>query len=146
MNKCLRQNWKIFSKFKFRPQGTLEEEYPRTPDEANEKSREIWNHLVDDELQRHAYYSVKGKKGYTITVWSDDKYVYLVQCVRTEWNTDEITVFIDDKSENSIRDYCSVAKMLRYNIKDIIGHSQEGVKVLNQLKAVEEIKEKAVKA
>lgn len=136
LNKCLRNSWKIFAKFKFRPQGSLEEEYPKTSNEANDKSREIWEHLCNDELERHRYFSVKGTKGYTLTVWSDDKYCYLVQCVRAEWNIDEITVFINDKTQENIDDYCAIAKMIRYNIKDFMGHSQKAIGELNKLQSV----------
>ena len=140
MNKYLRQNWKLFAKFKVRPLGSLEEEYPRTIEEANDKSREIWDHLCDDEIKRESFHCVKGKKGYNISVVSDDKYCYLIQCVRAEWNTDEITIFINDLTDKNINDFKAIAKMIRYHVKDIIGHSKEGVIELNKMVKAMEIK------
>ena len=139
LNKYLRQNWKLFAKFKVRPLGSLEEEYPKTMEEANDKSREIWEHLWNDEIKRESFHCVKGKKGYNLSVVSDDKYCYLIQCVRTEYNIDEITIFINDLTDKNIDDFKSIAKMIRYHIKNIIGYSKEGVQELNKLVKAQEI-------
>lgn len=133
MNKYLKQNWKIFDKFKFRPMGSIEDEYPRTINEANEKSREIWTHLVNDELKRHKIYVVKGKKGFNISVVSDEKYVYLIQVVRSEYNIDEITVFINDLTEDNINDFLAMAKLIRYDINKFINHSINGIREAKKL-------------
>lgn len=136
-NKCIRQNWKIFNKIRFTP---IQLDEPDDLSNINEWAERVYNHLVDDDLKRHAYYSVKGKKGYSITVWSDDKYIYLVQVVRTEYNTDDTLIYAADLTEENLNDFKAMAKFIRYNIKEIIGHSKNAINELNKLKAVNDIK------
>lgn len=135
-NKSLRQNWKIMAKIKLAP---INIDEPVGLSHINEWAEKVWSHLCDDELTRHSCHILKGKKGFNITVWSDDKYCYLVQCVRTEYNTDEILIYMNELTEDNLNDFKSIAKMIRYNIKDIIGHSLQGVHELNKYALAKEI-------
>ena len=137
MNKCLRQNWRIFNKIRFAPIKLPE---PDGLSDINEWAERVWNHLCDDELKRHCHYSVKGKRGYTITVWTDDEYVYLVQVVRSEYNTDETMIFAAELTDSNLSDFKAQAKFIRYNIKDLIGHSKEGVREASKIAAAIQIK------
>ena len=137
MNKCLRQNWRIFNKIRFAPIKLPE---PDGLSDINEWAERVWNHLCDDELKRHCHYSVKGKRGYTITVWTDDEYVYLVQVVRSEYNTDETMIFAAELTDSNLSDFKAQAKFIRYNIKDLIGHSKEGVREASKIAAAMQIK------
>lgn len=137
MNKCIRQNWKIFNKIRFAP---IKLDEPDDLSDINEWAERVYNHLVDDDLKRHCHYSVRGRKGFTITVWDDGQYVYLVQVIRSEYNTDETMIYAAELTEENLNDFKAMAKFIRYNIKEIIGHSKEGVKALNQMKVAAEIK------
>lgn len=141
MNKCIRQNWRIFNKVRFAP---IKLDEPDGLKDINEWAEKTYNHIVDDDLKREAYYCVKGKKGFTITVWTDDKYVYLVQVIRTEYNTDDTLIYAAELTDDNLNDFKAMAKFIRYNIKEIIGHSQAGVAALNKMKAVSDIKKEIV--
>jgi len=136
LNKCLRQNWRIFNKIRFTPIGIKP---PEDLNHINEWCEKVWNHLCDDELKRHKLYKVDGRKGFTITVWTDNEYVYLVQVVRDENNTDATMIYMQELSENNLNDFLAIAKFIRYNIKGIIGHSQDAVHELNKLVAAQNI-------
>lgn len=137
MNKSIRQNWRIFNKVRLAPIGLTE---PDGLSDINQWAELVWNHLCDDELKRQSHHSVKGKKGYTISVWTDDKYVYLVQVVRSEYNTDETIIFMSELTEQNLNDFKAMAKFIRYNIREIIGHSKSGVQEANKLAAALSIK------
>ena len=137
MNKSLLQNWKIFNKVKLAPIGIDE---PGELRDINEWAEKVWNHLCDDELKRISCHITKGKQGHNITVWTDESYVYLVQSVRSEYNTNETLIYMAPLNNDNLNDFKHIAKFVHKNIKDIIGHSKDGVKALNQMKIVDEIK------
>lgn len=132
MNKFLRQNWKIFQKVRLVPIGVDE---PTDIENINQWCERVWNHLINDKFTRYAHYVVKGKQGRVITVLSDDEYVYIVQTVRTEYNTDETKIMMAHATENNINDFKAIAKMIHYNIKVFIGHSIKAVREANILSA-----------
>ena len=138
-NKCIKNNWKIFNKIKFAP---ISLKKPEDLKDINEWAERTWNHLINDDLKRHKYFCEKGKHGFTISVWSDETNVYLIQVVRTEYDTDEILIYGAELNDNNLNDFCAIAKFIRYNIKSIIGHSQNAVHELNKMvKAMEIQKE-----
>ena len=84
MNKYLRQSWKIFSHIQLHPLGEIKA--PESPKEQSFWCESVWKHLcLDENIKRHIIHNHKGLKTdkWTITVLSDDKYVYLVQTLRT---------------------------------------------------------------
>ena len=139
MNKYLRQNWRIMNSVRWTP---IDLEQPDNLDNINAWCEQVYNHLVNDEIKRHKHYVVKGKKGFNVSVVSDDENVYIVQVIRNEYNTDDTMIFGAKYTENNLNDFLSIAKFIRYNIKDIIGHSKEGAVELNKLASAMEIKEK----
>jgi len=134
-NKCIRQNWKVFNRIKFIP--TKEIEF----DENNSQkwSEEKWNHIISDELTRHAIYTRKDKENkYTITLWDDSEYIYLIQVIRTEFNTDDTTVYMTKYDDVKLSDFKVIAKFIHKNIMDIINHSKNGVIEANKLAFIQE--------
>ena len=114
MNK-LRLNNKINNNIKFFPLGfDLDAKNAKEEIEWAEKT---WNYLLNDEkLKRHSFYSKNLKETkYIITVYSDDKYTYLIQCLRTKWNTDSTMVYMQPVSEDNINDFKAIAKFMHLN-------------------------------
>lgn len=136
MNKSLKQNWRIFTKVKFAP---IQLEQPDDLNDINEWAERVWNHLCDDELQRHACHVTRGKQGHNITVWSDESLVYLVQCVRSDYNTDEVLIYAAELNDDNLNDFKAIAKFIHKNIKEIIGHSKNAINALNKMKTIQEI-------
>ena len=136
MNKCIRNNWKVFNKIRFTP---IQVPTPEGLDHINQWCENVWNHLVNDDVERKAYYNIKGKHGFTISVWTDSQYVYIVQCIRSEYNTDDTMIYMQNLTEDNLNDFLAIAKFMRYNIKGIIGHSKQGFIELNKMKAALEL-------
>lgn len=135
-NKCIRQSWKVFNKIKFIP--TTEVEFNK--DNSQKWSEEKWNHIIGDELTRHAIYSRKDKEiKYTITLWDDSEYLYLIQVIRTEFNTDDTVVYMTSFNESNLADFKAISKFIHKNIREIINHSKNGVLEANKLALTEEI-------
>ena len=131
-NKCIRQNWKIFNMIKFQP---IDFEVPKEGSQA--WSEVHWDYLTEADLERHACYICKSKEmKYNITLWSDDEYIYLIQCIRTEYNTDSTLVYMAKNTESNLSDFMSISKFIHKNIKDIIGHSLAGLREYNKLTAL----------
>ena len=57
LNKCIRQNWKIFNKIRLAPLGVKP---PEDLKHINEWAERVWTHLCNDELMRHKYFAEKG--------------------------------------------------------------------------------------
>lgn len=128
VNKCIRQNWKILNHIRIQPVG-----FEMEADES--KAEEIWNHLTNDELTRLVIYNRKDKNNkYTISLWTDNEYAYLIQVLRDEYNTDKTLVYMSQNTEDNINDLKSIAKFVHKNIKDIINHSIGGIHELNKLR------------
>lgn len=138
VNKCIRQNWRIFNKIRFTP---IQIEPPEGLNHINEWCEIVWNHLCNDELERHKIYKVDGRKGFTITVWTDKDYVYLVQVIRDENNTDATMIYMQKLTEDNLNDFLAIAKFIRYNIKGIVGHSTQAVHELNKLVTAQKLQE-----
>ena len=136
MNKSLKQNWRIFTKIKFAP---IQLDQPDDLKDINEWAERVWKHLCDDELKRHACHITRGKQGHNITVWSDDSIVYLVQCVRSDYNTDEVLIYAAKLNDDNLNDFKAIAKFIHKNIKEIIGHSKNAINALNKMKTIQEI-------
>ena len=137
MNKCIRQNWKIFNRIRFEPIG-FDLDF-KEPVQSQIWSENQWNHIVNDELTRLSIYSRRlPENKYTITLWNDDEYIYLVQCIRTEYNTDDTLVYIAYNNENNISDFKNIAKFIHKNILNIIKGSQSNVAEFNRLAALME--------
>lgn len=135
VNKYLRQNWKIFNKISFRPiEIDVPEEYEKNPDEWCEK---IWIHITEEPIVRLNHWA--RRKNYTITLLTDTDYLYLVQCLRTEWNTDETSIYMVKYTEDNYNDFKAIAKFVHKNIEDIIGHHKKGFESLNKLVTAQEI-------
>lgn len=135
-NKCIRQNWKIFNKIKFIPSKNIEFD----KDNSQKWSEEIWKHIVEDELERIVIYNRKDKENkYTITLWCDNRYLYLIQVIRTEFNTDDTVVYMNTYSDDNLSDFKAISKFIHKNILDIIKHSRESVLEANKLATIEEI-------
>ena len=139
-NRCIRQNWKIFNRIKFNPIDIpLEFENDQSSQEWSEKQ---WNHITCDELTRHAIYNRKTKETkYTITLWTDDEYIYLVQVIRTEFNTDDTLVYMAYYTESNLSDLKGISKFINKNIMEIVNHSKNAVIEANKLAAIQELKD-----
>lgn len=137
MNKYLRNNWQIFNAIRFYPMETpIPEEFTGS---INRWCETVWNHLENDEIKRECYYAVKGKKGFTISVLSDSQYVYIVQCVRTESNTDDTAIFMQPLTEDNVNDFKAMAKFLRYSGNNIVNNFKQGWKAFNLLKSAQDL-------
>ena len=113
MNK-LRLNNKINNNIKFYPLN-FELKY-ETAKEEIEWAEKTWNHLLNDNLNRHSFYSRNlPNSKYIITVYNDEQYVYLIQCLRTKWNTDSTLVYMQPLSEDNINDFKAIAKFMHLN-------------------------------
>lgn len=136
VNKCIRQNWKLFNQIRFQPIGF------EVPKEDSQKWSEIrWDYICEADLKRHACYINKSKGNkYNITLWSDDEYLYLIQVIRTEYNSDSTLVYMVPFTEDTLNDFKAIAKFIHKNINDIINHSVNGVHELNRMAAANEIK------
>lgn len=117
MNKLM-QNKRIWNHVRIQPIKIHSQVSRMTEKHQIEWCESIWNHLLNDDLTRHAFYSYKGIgcKKHTLSVWSDDKYVYLVQVLRTRYNTNESTVYITKNTTDNINDFKAMAKMVHNNI------------------------------
>lgn len=134
VNKYLRQNWKKFNRVSFRPINVDIPSDIKNPDEWAEK---VWIHISeDDDIKRLKHYA--RRKSYSINVVRDDKYLYLVQCLRSEYDTDETSIYMVEFSEDNLNDFLAIAKMVHNNIEDIMGDSRE---ILKYKKAMELEKE-----
>ena len=137
-NKCIRQNWKIFNKIKFIPS----DEIKFDKNNSQKWSEEKWNHIISDELTRHAIYTRKDKENkYTITLWDDGEFLYLIQVIRTEFNTDDTTVYMAIYSDVNLSDFKAISKFIHKNIMNIINHSKNGVIEANKIAFMQEMKE-----
>ena len=136
MNKCIRQNWRLFNKITFRPIGL---EMPKDLEHPDKWAEVMWKYLIDsDELTRKAYHCKKGKQGYTISVWQDESCVYLIQVIRSEWNTDETTIFATINTEDNLNDFLHIAKFIHKNINKFIGESITNVNEFNKWATIQE--------
>lgn len=135
MNKSIRQNWKIFNNLKFYPLGKLEDEVPRDKKEGAFWCEKIWNHLVNDDMKRAAIFQRKGigTNKYTITVWDDGEYVYFINVLRTEYNTDSTSVYIQESTPDNLQDFINIAKFYHTNILLMKKQSLEGFKELDKI-------------
>ena len=136
MNKCIMQNWKIFNRIRFEPVGfDLKFEQPIDSQKWSDKT---WDYIVNnDGLERHAIYTKKLKENkYTITLWSDDKYLYLIQVIRTEYNSNDTLVYMAPNTPENLSDFKNIAKFIHININDIIGGSRKNVAEALKLKAI----------
>lgn len=148
MNKSIRQNWKIFNNVKFYPLGELEESAPRDKKSAALWAEGIWEHIVNDELTRHSILVKQGygTNKYTISVWSDSDNCYLIACVRTEYNTDSITVYMQPNTPDNINDFVNLAKFIHKNIMTITGQSVQAYKKMQELLQEDKVKEQIAHA
>jgi hypothetical protein len=113
MNK-LRHNNKINNNIKFYPIG-FELNY-ETAKEEIEWAERTWNHLLNDSLDRHSFYSKNTPDTkYIITVYSDSEFVYLIQCIRTKWNTDSTMVYMQPLTDDNVSDFKAIAKFMHLN-------------------------------
>lgn len=142
INKSIRQNWKIFNMIGFE---IIDFEVPEQKEsdwetEGSQRwSEKTWNYIVENKLDRLAYYSKKSKDlKYNITVWLDEKYVYLIQVVRTEFNTDNTRVIMATNTEDNVNDLKNIAKFLHKNISGFIKESVGNVQQFHQLQFVQE--------
>lgn len=135
MNKSLRQNWKIFNNIKFHPLGECEETCPRNKQDAANWADQVWNHLVNDEIERCAIYIRKGiaNNKYNITVWNDGKIVYLVVCLRTEFATDSTTIYMQPYTQDNLSDFIALAKFTHKEMMGIVGHSIKAYQEIDKL-------------
>lgn len=148
MNKYLRQNWKIWNHIRFRPIGNIK--VPHDPKKMTEWAEKKWEHIVnDDSIVRHSIHNRKGKawkEKYTITVLSDIKYCYIIQVLRTEFNTDNTTVFMRKYSDEAVQDCKNIAKFIHRDIGKIVDQSLADVKQFNELTAKQELANEKVEA
>ena len=133
MNKCIRQNWKIWNHVRFRPLGKVE-----CPSEEKEQclwADKLWNHIVNDDLTRHVIYNRKGlgTDKNTLTIWDDGQYVYLVHVLRTKDNIDMTDVYVKELTEDNVNDFKAIAKFLHRDVNKIIGGSLKDVQKFNEL-------------
>ena len=113
MNK-LRFNNRLNNNIKFIPIG-FELNY-ETAKEEIEWAERTWNHILYDTFYRHSFYSKNTPDTkYIITVYSDEQYVYLIQVLRTKFNTDSTMVYMQQLSEDNVNDFKSIAKFMHYN-------------------------------
>ena len=135
MNKCIRQNWKIWNNIQFHPLGKLQEEVPQDKKKASFWAESTWKRIVLKDMERHVIYQRKdkGTNKYTITVWDDGKYCYLIQVLRTEYNTDSTVIYMKEYSESNVKDFLAIAKFIHRDINKIVGKSKEDVKQFNEL-------------
>lgn len=83
-------------------------------------AEDIWTYLQDAPLNRVAcFVKDKPKDKHYITVWTDDKYVYMIFALRTEWNTTKTTIYRESLDTASIDDYKAIAKWTHYNLHSI---------------------------
>ena len=148
MNNSIRQSWKIFNNIKFHPLGKLEESAPRDKKTAAQWAESIWNHITNDELKRHCIFQHKGKATdkYTITVWSDDDNCYLIACIRSEFNTDSTTVYLQPKTDDNIQDFINLAKFIHKNVASITGNAIKAYKKMDELLQESKVREYVAKA
>ena len=124
VNKYLRQNWKKFNRISFRPINIDIPSNIKNPDEWCER---VWIHLSeDDDVKRLKHYT--RRKNYSINIVRDDKYLYLVQCLRSEYDTDETSIYMVECSEDNLNDFLAIAKMVHENIEDICNSSRDILK------------------
>ena len=132
INKCIRQNWKIFNKIRFEPLGF--ELHFNEPIESQQWSENKWNYLISTDMKRECIYVNKSKTNkYTITLWNDGEYLYLIQVVRTEYNSDDTLVYIAPLTEDNLSDLKTISKFIHKNIKSIINNSIDGVHEIDKL-------------
>lgn len=141
MNKCIMQNWKIFNKIRFEPMG-LELEFEQ-PKDSQIWSENQWNHIVNDELERHAIYTKKTKENkYTITLWSDEEYIYLIQVLRTEYKSNDTLVYMAKNTPDNLNDFKAIAKFIHLNINEIINGSKKNAQEFAKIAAMIDAKNK----
>lgn len=129
MNK-LRHNNKIFAYVKLRPIKCIDLEIPEDETKASELVESIYNHLLYDELEHHKSFIRKkpGTDKYILSIWSDNRYTYLVQCIRSEMNTDVIVIYMTPNTKNSVSDYIAAAKMVHHNLSVMTNELVEAYK------------------
>lgn len=132
MNKYLRQNWKIWNHIQFHP---LAMEVPEDETERMKWAESTWTHLCEDDIEliRKSSHTVKGTDKWVICVVADDEYCYLIQCLRTEYNTDDTTVYMKPKSKDNVNDFIAISKFIHRDITKILNQSRKDVKQFNEL-------------
>ena len=96
----------------------------------------IWNYLSNNsDLTRHKY--VAKKASHTLSVWSDNDKVYLVQVMRTLFHSNKTIIYIAKKSEEQINDFLAIVKFVHGNI---------GTMMNNYRELIAEAKESQIKA
>jgi hypothetical protein len=132
MNKCIRQNWKIFN---YITVANLDEDIPAEYEDCPQRyAEEKWKYVVSQNLTRHVIYKRTDKDNkYSITLWSDEKYLYLIQVIRDEINCDHTKMYIKYLNDDNLNDFKAIAKMIHYNISKIISHSINNVHEFNDL-------------
>lgn len=68
-----------------------------------------------DTAKRHVIYAHR-TKGYLISVWENEGRFYLIQCLRNEFKTFNVTIYIS----NQLNDLISIANFLKQNVDDIM--------------------------
>lgn len=117
MNK-LRHNNKIFAYIKLRPIKCKGLRMPKDNAKASKFVESIYDHLLYDELEHHKSF-IRNKPGtdkYILSIWSDNRYTYLVQCIRSEVDTDVITIYMTPNTPVSVSDFIASAKMVHHNL------------------------------
>ena len=103
-------------------------------DEMDDKQEIEWcekicNHLLHDDLARHSYRARRAS--HTLSVWSDNDYVYLVQVIRA-FGANQVRVWMAKYSEDQVSDFKAIVKFIHNNLhklnepyeklKDMINH------------------------
>ena len=138
VNKYLRQNWKKFNRISFRP---INIDVPSDVKNPDEWAENIWTHLTeDDDVKRLKHYA--RRKFYSINIVRDDRYLYLIQCLRSEYDTDETSVYMVEYTEDNLNDFMAIAKMVHNNIEEIINEDKEIMKFHKAKKLEKEFEER----
>lgn len=117
-NKSIKQNWKINNHIKIIYINNETFDNLTEADKINQ-CKLTWEHLCNDELNREKIFVNRGRgfDKHTLSIWTDDKYVYLIAAIRTEYNSDFITIYVNNNTENNINDLISIAKFIHRDIK-----------------------------
>ena len=133
MNKLM-QNNKIWCHVKVSP---IQVDLPDMDmNEGQAFCDKLFNHLKYDKVER-LFYRTK-RTQHTISIWKDDKYVYLVQVIRTEFKTNEAMIYFAPLTEENISDFKAIAKMIHRDIDKFTEQSIANVHEFNKMAAIAE--------
>lgn len=122
MNKLL-LNERARNHIKFYPMKDIVTDLPDTEAERIEWCKKRFHELQHNaDAKRLVIYKHKGK-GYLISVWELDGLYYLVECIRNEFKTFNVTIYMDNQKEQMI----SIAKFIQENIDAIMADYKQQI-------------------